>query len=140
MRKATLCLVVLLCSLAAYGQKQPQWRVVKSVSLFDQSEPIPNTILFTPSTFGVYRLSGYMAGTNLQSGTALEFFMSWTDASGSPESSSMVVQNQIPSETINPTVFTVHPGTPVVYDVEAAPPPVGYTYILVLTVEKLQND
>lgn len=140
MRKTTVYLLVLLCSLAAYGQKQPQWRVVKSVSLLDQTEPISDTILFTPPTIGVYRLSGYMAGTNLQSGTALEFYISWTDVSGTPGSSSIVVQNQIPSGTINPTVFAVRPGTPVVYHVQATPPPVGYTYILVFTVEKLQSD
>lgn len=109
-------------------------------SLFDQTEPISDTIWFTPPTIGVYRLSGYMEGENLQPNTALEFYISWTDVSGSSESSSMVVQNQVPSETINPTVFTVRPGTPVVYHVQATPPPVGYTYILVLTVEKLQSD
>jgi hypothetical protein len=141
MRKATMiCLLVLLCSLAAYGQRQPQWRVVKSVILFDQTEPISDTIFFTPPTIGVYRLSGYMAGSNLQSGTALEFSITWTDLSGSSESNGMIVQNGTLSETINPSVFTVRPGTSVVYHVQATPPPVGYTYILVLTVEKLQSD
>jgi hypothetical protein len=140
MSKTTVCLLVLLCSLAAHGQKQPQWRVVKSVSLLDQTEPISDTTWFTPPTFGVYRLSGYMAGTNLQSGTALEFIISWTDVSGTTGGSSIVLSNQLPSGTINPTVFSVRSGTPVVYHVQATPPPVGYTYILVLTVEKLQND
>jgi hypothetical protein len=44
MRKATIGLLVLLfSSLAAFGQSEPQWKVVHYVALTDQTAPIPLT-------------------------------------------------------------------------------------------------
>ena len=68
MRKATICLAMLLCSLAANGQQQPQWKVVQSIVLLKQTAPIPVTTLFTPTAPGMFRVSAEITPTN-SSGT-----------------------------------------------------------------------
>jgi hypothetical protein len=45
MRKITICLLVLLSSLAAFGQRVPQWTVVHSVILKNQMSPISSTVV-----------------------------------------------------------------------------------------------
>jgi hypothetical protein len=139
MRKAAICLLLLMCSLAAHGQKQPQWRVIQSVVLKDQTEPIPPTTLFTPQAEGVYRMSGLMSATPMQSGKVLDFYFSWTDVSGQDGEINMRVGNQFLLQSTNTTVFSVRPNTPVIYRVQASsPPPVDYKYTLIFTIEQLQ--
>ena len=80
MRKATIGLLLLLCSLAAFGQTQPQWRVVQHVILTHQSAPIPQSPLFTPTKPGLYRLSAYISAESRYANWNLR--VSWTDAAG----------------------------------------------------------
>src|SRR5215813_13852695 len=61
MRSMTICLLVTLCSMIAVGQDEPQWKVIKHVTLTQQSDPIPSTVLVTPTEPGVYRLSMYLS-------------------------------------------------------------------------------
>ncbi|HTA24735.1 MAG TPA: hypothetical protein VK763_14480 [Terriglobales bacterium] len=61
MRKATICSLVVLCSLAALGQNQPQWKVVQYVSMVNQSNNIPTTTIFVPTAPGLYRMSAYLS-------------------------------------------------------------------------------
>jgi len=67
MHKATICLLLLLGSLAAFGQSQPQRTVVQSIILPDQTAPIAQTTLFTPTSAGLYRLNAYISATGLSS-------------------------------------------------------------------------
>ncbi len=61
MRKATLCFLLLLCSVIAFGQ-EPQWIVVKHVFLTQQNSLIPFTELVTPTEPGAYRITVYFSG------------------------------------------------------------------------------
>lgn len=62
MGKATICLMVTMCSVIAFAQEEPQWKVVQHVTLFQQSELIYWTTLLTPTEPGVYRLTVYFSG------------------------------------------------------------------------------
>jgi hypothetical protein len=76
------CFAMLLCSVIALGQQQPQWTVVQHVELTQQSQPIAPTTLLTPTESGVYRLTAYFSsvgGTAVGSWTE---FLSATDITG----------------------------------------------------------
>jgi hypothetical protein len=80
MRKTTICLLLLLSSLAAFGQSELHWTVVKHVILTSQSAAIPRTTIFTPTKPGFYRLSAYISTAGQYASWNLEFY--WTDAAG----------------------------------------------------------
>lgn len=61
MRNATLCFLLLLCSVLAFGQ-EPQWTVVKHVVLMRQDLNIFQTTLLTPTEPALYRISLYLSG------------------------------------------------------------------------------
>jgi hypothetical protein len=82
MRKAVICLLVLLCSFAAYGQKQPQWKVVQEVTLFNQDSPISQTVLFVPDAAGRYRYTAYISANGAPQNVGWDLDLSWTDLTG----------------------------------------------------------
>jgi hypothetical protein len=141
MRKAILCLLMLVSSLAAHGQqKQPKWTVVYSAVLWDQTTTIPQTTLFTPQKDAVYRLSGYMSGA-VERG-AVFFTFNWTDPTGTAGSNVLSVPNgtQVNGFQGDSDVFAVQAGTPVVYSVGDLPPAPEYRYNLAFTVELLEGS
>jgi hypothetical protein len=86
MRKMALCFLLLLCPAIAFGQ-QPQWTTVASVVLFNQSQGIPRTTIFTPTEVGLYHLNFYFStmggGNKNQEGTFYENVYG-ADISGTP--------------------------------------------------------
>jgi hypothetical protein len=142
MGKATMCLLVALCSLAAFGQNQPQWKVVQSVILTHQTAVIPQTTIFTPNRPGLYRLSGYMTASAKQApkGDGFYFTFACSDLSDGFCGASMHSEYLVDQPAlVNPQIsylFSPHPGTPVSYLVTAPPPTVEYT--LAFTIEQLQ--
>ena len=62
MRKAMICFVVMLCSVIALGQGQPQWTVIQHVNLSQQIHPISPVTLLTPAEPGIYWLTVYFSG------------------------------------------------------------------------------
>jgi hypothetical protein len=141
MGKVMVGVLVVLCSLAALGQKQPQWTVVQSVILTHQSAAIPQTTIFTPGKAGVYRITAFMSVTakQRQSNTSWNFGFACVQGVGQSCSSYMIVQDGQQAATIPSYAFSPEVGIPVTYNVEASdPPPVGTEYNLVLTIEQLQ--
>jgi hypothetical protein len=133
MRKTlAVCLLLVFCCLTftppnAAAQSQPQWVVVTSVVLFDQTGPIAPTTAFTPAQNGMYRLSCVMTGSpeadqvfrlNFQLVSGRHFNLS-CQPGGIP-----LVYLFLPAA-----------GTPVVYQVTGS----KGTYNIGFTIEQLQN-
>jgi hypothetical protein len=138
MRKATVGLLMLLFSVAAFGQ--PQWKVVKALTLADQIAPIPQTALFTPTRAGVYRLSVYMSGGGGTPGADWDLSVGWTDFTGA---SSDFNELQVFTGGANwtehpPSMLSIANGTPLVYEVDAVGNTSGSDYNLVITIEQLE--
>ena len=60
MREATIYFLMLLCSVLAFGQEEPQWKVVKHVIFTQQMQRIGGTLL-VPTEPGIYRLNLYFS-------------------------------------------------------------------------------
>jgi len=82
MHKLTIWLFLFACSLSAFGQHQPQWKVVRSVILTNQTTPIQQTTLFMPNRAGIYKLSAYMSGGGGTAGADWDLSIAWTDLTG----------------------------------------------------------
>lgn len=145
MRNATICLLLILCSMAAFGQNQPQWKVVNAVALTNQTAPIAQKTLFTPTAPGLYRLDAYLSATNLpgqQNDPSWSFLLIYVDLmTGQGEGAGMIVQaNGVSTSYIGSYVFSIQPGTPVSYLVSASdPPPANSEYSLAFTIEQLER-
>jgi hypothetical protein len=134
MRKATICLVVFLCSWAAFGQdKVPQWKVVRDVVLTKQTSPISQTTVFTPTSPGLYRLSSYLSVSGAGASWGLSVY--WTDLTGALTSSTFGTG---PGWAWSgPIIFSIEPGQSFSYSVSGTG---GGTYNVGFTVERLQVD
>jgi hypothetical protein len=145
MRKLAICLLLLLCSLAAMGDGKPvpQWSVIKAVHI-SGTTTIPGTVLFTPTATAIYRISIYMSisSTIPQTGVGWSVFYKWTDPTGLGESAgtSPYLEGGAASwSVVNPQVFSIQSGTPLVVQVlPSDPAPQNATYKLTLTVERLE--
>ncbi len=129
MRKATICLLLLVCSLAAFGQNEPQWRVVKTGVLV-KSNQTGFATLFTPQVSGLYRITGYIS-TN-EGGQEFGVTFAWTDVSGFSAGSTLTATFGNPAQIVLP--FFPSAGTPATYFITGT---VG-TYNLAYTIEQLQ--
>jgi hypothetical protein len=132
MRKTTICLLLLLlCSLAAFGQAEPQWKVVQHGALIHQTTGNGMT-LFNPSTTGIYRMSAYISAS--EANTNWRVRLGWVDFGGLPQA---YVQPFAPgAPQIGSFMFVPKAGTPVTYIVEGND--LSATYNIAFTVEKLQ--
>jgi hypothetical protein len=142
MFKATICMLLLLCSLAAFSQTQPQWRVVKHVILTYQTTQVQQTTIFTPTKPGLYRLSAYISAEGQFANWNLR--LSWTDAAGKPTNTYItaatgpctVGQNYTVAEMSH--LLVPQGRTPVIYEVDAAPDPPAGDYNIIITIEQLR--
>jgi len=139
MSKATLCFVMILCSVIAFAQQQPQWTVIQHVALSQQSQPIPQTTLFTPTSPGIYRLTVYFSGgTGTGTGIWVES-LNGTDITGLPLGGSgnlAIFCREANWQWTPPVVISLKPQVPLTYqvsDISAS----GCQYNLVITVEEL---
>lgn len=130
MRKATMYLFVVLCSLAAFGQDQRQWKVVQHGFLFNQTAQISPTILFTPTKVGVYRWSAYISESGQNAGWEVD--VTWTDVSVNFEKFTLSPFNSV--SQVSGFMFVPKAGTPVYYSVAGS----GGTYNIAFTIEQLQ--
>jgi hypothetical protein len=135
MRKATLGLLIVLClSGATSWQGQPQWRVIQHVVLTEQTAPISQTTVFTPTKRSVYRLSAYFsAGGSPQANW--EWFFYWNDLDGTGFQTSLDSSDG-PSE-LGAMIFASQPGVPVTFATIPNPQPHG-GYDLLFTIEELE--
>ena len=135
MRKATLVLVIVIALWAATSwQTQPQWQVIQTVTLTRQTQPIPQTTIFTPTKRGLYRLSEYLTAGGRNINATWQLIFSWNDIDGSGFSYGIGSYDS-PAEFVY--IFSPQPNTPVSYMVTQQP---GYSggYDLAITIEQLQ--
>lgn len=147
MRKATLCFLLMLCSVIAFGQ-QPQWTTVASVALFSQNQNVPKTTIFTPTEPSVYRLNVYFSGGTHGAATngAFEVSVSGFDITGLPlsdyngwgELGTLNVHcNALHWGFLPPITVSLEPNVPLVYQVLSQISSLNCDYNLAITVEQL---
>ena len=83
MRKATICFLLVLCSVIAFGQEEPQWKVIKHLVLLNQNQFVRSENLLTPTEPALYRLSFYFSGNGKGTGLYVGS-LNGTDISGMP--------------------------------------------------------
>jgi len=128
MRKTTMiCLLLFVFSLPMLGQSQPQWVVVYSVSLYDQTRSIPWTTAFTPTENAVYRISGCLEGSAQSNPDAV---VNWARGDGNEATDFTMLTGGNYSFVFMPRV-----GIPVRYYVSAKG-----TYSVAFTIEQLQTS
>jgi hypothetical protein len=140
MRKVTICFLLMLCSVLAFGQQR--WAIVGSVALFNQSQGILRTTIFTPTELGIYRLNFYfsvLGGNEKEYGNFYEDVYI-TDISG---------QEWDPSpygacsggyyRPVDPITISLKPNVPVEFAThyEGVPRNSPCVYNLAITVEEL---
>jgi hypothetical protein len=115
----------------------------------NQTQPIPQTTLFTPSVTGIFRVSVYMAMTSPIDGTSgWTLGWNWTDDAGAEQTYLAVLfDNAAPpydfalsngsSTPPVPFTFEAVAGQPISYSVYGPGDPQGGTYGFVLVVERL---
>jgi hypothetical protein len=131
--------------------------IVATVSLPNQTAPLPSTVLFTPDTTGLFRVTAYMTEvvplTNNGSVDTWIYHLGWTDdagkESGNGQHGIMLLQtNLTPPSAWAATLNTSSPGlTSIVEAVGGAPVTFSMskagsvngpsTYSLYITVEQL---
>jgi hypothetical protein len=123
--------------------------VVASVKLTGQTTTIPQTVLFTPTTDGMFRINAYMVTTVPKTDGTKPFWslaLQWTDdahnwlfvdAVATP--AYQITNSNIFLRTNDwPLTFWVRAGTPIIYAVQSTGgSALGSTYELFATLEQL---
>jgi hypothetical protein len=126
-------------------------RVVASVRLTNQTQPIPTTTILNAPRTGLYRVSAYIAQIIPGTGSgAWPLCLSWTDEAGiETNQPSYLTDNSVPPYDYGsfqgqtgymPTPATIEAiaGTPITYVVTGPTDGSGGTYELFISVEQLQ--
>jgi hypothetical protein len=125
-------------------------RIVARGKLLNQTTFVPLTTLFSVPASGLYRLSVYGATTTTDpsSQSSYNYFLYWTDLSGSSnadldviagDDNTLGVWNQVCcSYPTGTQVFQAEEGTAVTYQVTQSGPPDAAVYALYWTVERLE--
>ena len=139
MRKATICFLMLLCSVLAFGQDEPQWKVVKHVIFTQQTQRIGGTLLI-PTEPGLYRLNLYFS----ESGgggpdSYYEAQLHATDVTGtSVDFAQLLYCSSAGAIWMPPIMVYLKPQKPLTYNVSVSPSPTASCqYNLAITVEQL---
>ncbi len=138
MRNATICFLLLLCSVLAFGQ-EPQWTVVKHVVLLNQTQSVRFENLLTPTEPALYRLSFYFSGNGNGAGQSGYYSVSLngTDISGMPlGAGGYVLCYQIGWNSTTTTAI-LKPQAHLSYTVFADNSSTNCTYNLAITIEQL---
>lgn len=139
MREATICFVMMLCSVVAFGQQQPQWKVVQSVALFNQTNPIPPTTLLTPTEPGAYRVSLYFSGvpkTAAYSNPVVQILGSDITGASIPNWLLQLSCNVPNWLSIPATTISLKPQVPLIYELDTGNSS-SCLYNLIISVEQL---
>ena len=148
MRKS-VCLVVVLLTLVAIGNAQGT--VIKKGKLKNQTAPIPETVIVTPTTDGLFRLSLYASVTTIDISSKAYWYVNvfWTDDFGSQAAANILWGlPQWGGQFINPaggatiggveSVFEAKAGTPISYSVTQTSGSDSSAYSLYYTLERLE--
>jgi len=140
-RKTMICLMMIFYFLGiGLGQGQPQWKVVRTVILNEQTATIPPTEIFTAKTPGLYRIGAYMGGGGKGFGTWV-LSLAWTDlyeVTGGGGAQCNWGRGGCWGEQ-SPVLFVPKPQVPVTYEVKCVQGTcTDFRYRIVVTVEQLQ--
>lgn len=135
MQRATICLLVLFCSLTAFAQTKPQWTIVKTVAKTNQTASVPETTLLTPKSDGLYRVQAYLSGH--AGGGTWTLTLNLTDLSGQTFTLPIVADSDNLWTSVFPIMASPMPGTPVTYEIAANGN--GSSYSFAITIERLQK-
>jgi len=113
----------------AYGQSQPQWKVVLHVARFSQTKSTPLTTILTPTKPGFYRLSAYISGSGATEDWIALFNL--YDVTGT--SQTLTLKGTLGQLSY---LFVPEPGLPVTCEVVGS----SGEYNIVATIEKLSSD
>jgi hypothetical protein len=124
-------------------------RIVAKVKLTNRTASVPDSILFTPTQSGLYRISVYMSMTAPASGGAWQTSLSWTDDAGAEQLGAIagIYNSAVPptdystdgregTPNLNPTIWAVA-GAPVTYSVTGIGT-VGGAYEMFMVAEQLE--
>ena len=134
MRTAMMYLLVLF-ALPGFGQKSPQWEVVKAIVLTNQTASTPLTTLLTPQSSVPYRIQAYLSTT--AGGGNWTMNVNLIDMSGQTFSFPEFANSNNLWSSSGPFMIRPMPGTPITYSVNNNGS--GGTYSFVISIEKL-ND
>lgn len=134
MRKILLLFVpVLLCCSSGFSQHIPQWTVVQTIHLTEQTSPVDPTNIFTPTTTSLYRLEDYIAcGGEISFGQG-----SWSVTAASENRGGITLTCGRNTGAASPYVVSPALGTPVTYAVAQTGTP-KFVYNLDIVVEQLK--
>lgn len=135
MRQATICFLMLLWSAIAFGQ-EPQWRVIKHVSLVEQNLITEGNILIPTQPLGVYRLTIYFSVEGTGQG-GFNADVTGLDISG--QSFDKYIEGAVcPAGGFSSDAITVvlQPRQPLRYSISNNNPS-NCNYSLIITVEQL---
>ena len=107
---------------------------VASVTFTAQTAAIPPTVIFTPTTAGLYRVSAYLS-TSPTAGSVWKYALTWTDDEKARNSGAQPVGPGT-FGAFSVTVQSVG-GKAISYSVGAGSNPPGASFNLVITVEQL---
>jgi len=132
--------VIVLASASALDQSPV---IVAQLTLLNQNNQIPPTVLLTPATHGIYRVSAYMTelATKFTVGT-YNLVLNWSDEAGGPEQSppSWV---ELPANRYSSGTLIVRSvaGKSIQYYVNGSNgTKTNFSYNLFITVEQLETD
>ena len=140
MRKAIFGFLLLLCSVLAFGQ-EPQWTVIKHVTLMQQNQPTSGFLL-TPTEPGIYRLTLYFSGGDRKGSGGFEEMVNGTDVTGRPLSQWTTYGldcSELYWQPIPPVTISLLPNAPLTYQVYSNSSSPSCTYTLAITVEQLMQ-
>ncbi len=117
MRKTTICFLLVLCSVLAFGQDEPQWKVVKHITLMQQNQPVSQA-LFTPTETAVYRVTFYFAAGGGNSSASWVGNLRGTDATGAFLGGGDIISCAHPNLFSISVMAVLKPDVPLTYEVD----------------------
>jgi hypothetical protein len=137
MRTAAICFLLLLSSVLAFGQ-EPQWTVVKHLTLTQQNTPIPFTTLLIPEDAGIYRVNISFSGSGTEHVGVWGAQVGGADVSGAQLNLGGEADCNVPNWTPIPSVMVfLKAQVPLVYRVFGRGATPSCQYNLAITVEQL---
>jgi hypothetical protein len=141
MKRSLVGLFVLALSLGGFAHAQcvafPC--VVASVSLTNQSKPIPATSIYTPPVSGLFRISAYLSLARSHTQNQYwDVLLRWTDDNGMMQAASGHTTERSSNAFMATAVVQDLGGEPIRYKTTPGGEARGQSYNLFITVEQLQ--
>lgn len=136
-----LALLVIGFSASAFAQCASFPCVVASATLTNQTQPVPATPVFTPTTSGLFRVTAYMTTSTGTTNAYWDIEAGWTDNHGFKKGAFLGAASQNQASTYPGILVQDLAGQPLLYQTilhGGGKGSGGMTYDLYITVEQLQ--